>query len=58
MDGFTAFSEGDYTGSARVLAAVVEPAVMLGGSNPQRSVVRQTFVLACQKAGLDPLGVV
>jgi len=57
MNGFIAFAERDFDSSARTLAPVIEASVMLGGSNPQRSVIGETFMQACHNAGLDPLGV-
>ncbi len=52
MDGFVAFSEGEYTQSAETLSKVVDAAVLLGGSNPQRHVVEETYQTARYRAGI------
>ena len=58
MNGFEAYAQQDYLGCARSLGGVVASAVKLGGSNPQRSVVKETFMQACRQADIDPLGFV
>ena len=43
LDGALAFTEGDYAKVKRCLAPVLNDIVLLGGSNPQRAVVVETY---------------
>lgn len=51
---FTAFADDDAVAAARFLAPILGQTVLLGGSNPQRRIVEETFIAACAKAALDP----
>ena len=51
--GFWAFSQGSYSDCANLLKPILHQSVLLGGSNPQRSVVEETYFAACNRAGLE-----
>jgi hypothetical protein len=43
LDGALAFTQGDYTNVKRHLEPVLNDTVLLGGSNPQRAIVLETY---------------
>ena len=51
--GFWAFSQGQFSRCASSLKPLVQASVLLGGSNPQRKIVEETFTAACKRAGED-----
>lgn len=51
---FTAFADDDFAAAAYLLAPILAETVLLGGSNPQRRIVEETFIAACTKASVDP----
>jgi hypothetical protein len=48
--GFNAFADADYASAVKILEPVLPASVLLGGSNPQRRVVEETFQAARQRA--------
>lgn len=50
--GFNAFCSEDYVGAVKILEPVLANSVLVGGSNPQRRIIEETFVEACIRAGL------
>ncbi len=51
--GFNAFVDADYVAAATLLEPVNAHSVLLGGSNPQRGVVAETFLEARKRAAID-----
>jgi len=49
--GFNAFADADYAAAVTILEPVLPGSVLLGGSNPQRRIVAETFQEACKRAG-------
>jgi len=50
-EGFRAYSNATYDEAAELLAPVVADSVLLGGSNPQRRIIEDTYLAACLRAG-------
>ncbi|MBL4836955.1 MAG: hypothetical protein JKY34_05195, partial [Kordiimonadaceae bacterium] len=50
-NSFWAYSQGQYSRCADTLKPLVQNSVLLGGSNPQRKIVEETFMAACKRAG-------
>jgi len=48
--GFNAFADSDYAAAAALLQPVVSGSVLLGGSNPQRRIVEETWLEACRRS--------
>jgi len=48
--GFRAYCNAAYDEAAELLAPVVADSVLLGGSNPQRRIVEDTYLAACLRA--------
>lgn len=46
-DGFAAYHAGCYAESAAILEPILASAVTLGGSNPQRRIIEDTYLDAC-----------
>lgn len=54
--GFSAFVDGDYQKVITILERVLDNSVLLGGSNPQRRIVEETYMEACiRKQRFDPV---
>ena len=49
--GFNAFADSDYAAAVTILEPVLPASVLLGGSNPQRRIVAETFQEARTRAG-------
>ena len=49
--GFHAYNNGSYDEAVEVLAPALADSVLLGGSNPQRRVIEDTYLAACLHAG-------
>lgn len=49
--GFYAFADADYVTAVTLLQPVLPGSVLLGGSNPQRRIVEETFRAASARAG-------
>jgi len=49
--GFYAFADADYAAAVTLLQPVLPGSVLLGGSNPQRRIVEETFLAASARAG-------
>lgn len=49
-EGFGAFAGGDFDAAVSILAPLVPDSVLLGGSNPQRRIVEETYLHACLRA--------
>lgn len=49
--GFNAFADDDYAAAVTLLEPVLSGSVLLGGSNPQRRIVEETFLAARTLAG-------
>lgn len=54
--GFNAFADADYAAAVTLLEPVLPGSVLLGGSNPQRRVVAETFQEARIRAGQPEVG--
>ena len=50
-NGMSAFANGDFTQSASLLKGTLDKSVGLGGSNPQRRIVEESYLAACMNAG-------
>lgn len=51
--GCSAFCSEDYAGAVKTLEPVLAKSVNVGGSNPQRRIIEDTYVEACIRAGLN-----
>ena len=49
--GFGAFVDHAYDDAVSLLEPVLADSVLIGGSNPQRRIVEETYVEACMRAG-------
>lgn len=49
--GFDAYANESYDEAVELLAPVLADSVLLGGSNPQRRIVEDTYLAACLRAG-------
>ena len=49
-EGFGAFSAGEFDAAVRILEPLVPDRILLGGSNPQRRIVEETYLHACLRA--------
>jgi len=47
---FNAFADSDYAAAATLLQPVMSGSVLLGGSNPQRRIVEETWLEACRRS--------
>lgn len=50
--GFNAFADRDFAAAATLLEPVQSDSVLLGGSNPQRRIIEETYLEACMRADL------
>lgn len=50
--GFRAYRKGLYEEAAGFLVPIVTDSVLLGGSNPQRRIIEDSYLAACLRAGL------
>lgn len=50
--GFKAFADEDYAAAVTILDPVISDSVLLGGSNPQRRIIEETFREAQKRAAL------
>ena len=50
-DGFFAFTRRDYAAACSALQPILKDSVLLGGSNPQRRIVEETYIEACARLG-------
>ena len=53
-DGFFALSEGRAAAAVDLLGPVLDQECLLGGSNPQRRIVQETFDAARNKVAIQP----
>lgn len=49
--GFGAFANRAYDDVVRLLGPLLADSVLIGGSNPQRRIIEETYVEACMRAG-------
>jgi len=52
-EGIVAFAHGDYAAAAELIRPVLPEVIRVGGSNAQRELFEDTYIVACLRAGRD-----
>jgi len=52
-EGIVAFADGDYAAAADLIRPVLPEVIRVGGSNAQRELFEDTYIVACLRAGRD-----
>jgi hypothetical protein len=52
-EGLVAFAQSDYAAAADLIRPVLPEVIRVGGSNAQRELFEDTYIVACLRAGRD-----
>jgi hypothetical protein len=52
-EGIVAFAQSDYAAAADLIRPVLPEVIRIGGSNAQRELFEDTYIMACLRAGRD-----